>query len=75
MTLADTAVGETVRVTALAESDGGVRGRLAALGFAAGAEVLCAGSAPLGEPRAFLVGGSLIALRREVAAVIACEHG
>ena len=62
----------------LAEGDSGVigdidvrvgsRGRLMDLGLTPGARVSCLFSAPSGDPRAYLIRGSVIALRREDAA-------
>ncbi len=46
----------------------GSRGRLMDLGLTPGARVTCLFSAPSGDPRAYLIRGSAIALRREDAA-------
>ena len=44
--------------------DGALRRRLLDLGFTPGAEVACLFAAPSGDPRAYMVRGSVIALRR-----------
>lgn len=48
--------------------EGEARRRLLDLGFTPGAVVTCLFSAPSGDPRAYMVRGSVIALRREDAA-------
>ena len=50
---------------------GYVRRRLMDLGLTPGARVACLFSAPSGDPRAYMVRGSVIALRREDAAGVA----
>ncbi len=57
--------------SAVVEALGGrgeARRRLLDLGFTPGARVTCLFSAPSGDPRAYMVRGSVIALRREDAA-------
>ena len=44
-------------------SEGSIRRRLLDLGFAENAEVKCLGKAPSGNPRAFLIRGTVVALR------------
>ena len=44
---------------------GPLSARLRELGFITGSEIECILRSPLGDPTAFLVGGALIALRRE----------
>jgi len=63
-TLNDIAVGERAVVTQLTAQDG-MRGRLLDIGFTCGARVRCLFAAPSGEPRAYLIRGAVIALRRE----------
>lgn len=47
---------------------GGMRRRLLDLGLAPDTKVKCVGTSPLGDPKAFLIRGAVIALRQE-----ACE--
>ena len=61
--LAETEVGETVRVVSLL-AEGRMRRRLADLGLIPGAEVSCLGRSPLGDPSAYLIRGAVIAIRR-----------
>ncbi len=61
--LAETEVGETVRVVSLL-AEGRMRRRLADLGLIPGAEVTCLGRSPLGDPSAYLIRGAVIAIRR-----------
>ena len=49
-------------------TSGGMRRRLMDLGFSAGEHVECVLKSPPGDPRAYLVRGAVIALRREDAA-------
>jgi DtxR family Mn-dependent transcriptional regulator len=65
-TLADLAQGETGTVGALRVT-GFARQRLLDLGFTPGAEVVCDLISPFGEPTAYRVRGTLIALRPEEA--------
>lgn len=44
---------------------GPMRRRLQDLGLIAGTQVECLGESPLGDPRAYLVRGAVIALRRQ----------
>ncbi len=50
-----------------------VQHRLCALGFCRGAQVRCVGQAPLGDPRAYELGGAVLALRRVDAAALLTE--
>lgn len=45
------------------EHTSAIRRRLADLGFQSGAAVQCVGVSPLGDPRAYLICGAVIALR------------
>lgn len=47
--------------------------RLMDIGFTEGALIKCVLRAPCGEPKAYLVRGSIIALRREAARLISIE--
>ncbi len=46
-------------------SSGEMRKRLTDLGFTKGTDVICVAESPLGDPVAFLIKGSVIALRYE----------
>ena len=56
--------GETGEIVEL-KNKGDMRRRLIDLGFSAGSLVSCVGIAPLGEPKAYLIKGSIIALRED----------
>lgn len=45
-------------------AQGAQRRRLQELGFVPGAQVECVGTSPLGDPRAYQLRGTIIALRR-----------
>lgn len=59
--LSDINIGRKARIISV---EGPLAARLSELGFISGAEIECALRSPLGDPTAFLAGGSLIALRR-----------
>lgn len=61
--------GDAVRLTGSIAA-GGMRRRLRDVGFCDGEKVVCVMKSPLGDPSAFLVRGTLIALRREDARLI-----
>lgn len=61
--LSDLVPGETAFIYKV--SNGDMCARLCELGFVSGTQVECVAAAPLGGPCAYLVRGSLIALRRE----------
>ncbi len=60
--LAGLAPGETARVGALLV-EGALRRRLLDLGLVRGTAVKCLGKSPAGDPAAYLIRGSVIALR------------
>lgn len=62
--------GQSARVGGLFIDSRPMRRRLMDLGFTRGATVRCLFCAPLGEMRAYLIRGAVIALRREDAALI-----
>lgn len=64
MTLNDIRPGESAELASLS-AEGPMLRRLLDLGFAENTIIKCLGRAPLGDPKAFLVRGSVIALRRE----------
>ena len=61
-TLASIAPGETCRIESV-DATGHIRRRLFDLGFAPGAIVGCIGKSPLGDPRAYAVRGTTVAVR------------
>ncbi|GGA40407.1 iron transporter FeoA [Kroppenstedtia guangzhouensis] len=62
--LSEAAVGQSVRITRL-DLTGTMRRRLLDLGFVPGAEVYVLQKSPLGDPVAFRVSHTTIALRKE----------
>ena len=46
--------------------DDSLKRRLIDIGLTPESEVCCVGQSPLGDPKAFLIGGAVIALRREI---------
>ncbi len=72
-TLADLEVGETASIRALRVTGLGRR-RLLDLGFTPGAVVACELASPFGEPNAYRIRGTLIALRPEEARRIEIER-
>ena len=70
--LSELSVGKSCRVVSLL-ADGGMRRRLLDLGICPGTTVSCVGRSPLGDPLAFLVRDTEIAIRRRDAADIIVE--
>ena len=62
--LCDVKCGETVKIVSFTEVSDKSR-RIRELGFSPESSVTCVMQSPLGDPTAYLVRGSLIALRRE----------
>lgn len=62
--LCDLSPGENGIISRLL-SKGDIRRRLQDVGFIEGTHVACVGKSPLGDPTAYLVRGTIIALRRE----------
>ncbi len=65
-------LGKIARVSSLSGSEP-LRGRLLDLGFVPGGQVQPLYAAPLGDPRAYLVCDTVIALRQKDAATVAVE--
>ncbi len=63
--LYDLKIGEKCRVDKIMIFDG-LRRRLIDLGLTPDALIECVGQSPLGDPKAFLIKGAVIALRREI---------
>ena len=64
MTLNDVSAGEKVRIKSV-QVNGRIRRRLLDMGFIDGAEVTCLFCGLSGEPAAFLINSTVIALRKE----------
>ncbi|MBR5429982.1 MAG: ferrous iron transport protein A [Firmicutes bacterium] len=71
-TLAALATGQTAVVREVADQ-GPLGRRLLDLGLVPGSGVTCLGRAPLGDPAAYLIAGTVIALRRRDAACVRLE--
>lgn len=69
-TLAHLAPGSEALVTALG-GEGAIRRRLLDLGLVPGTRVKALRTSPLGDPRAYLIRGAVIALRAEEAGLVA----
>ncbi len=63
--LYDLKIGEKCRVDKIMIFDS-LRRRLIDLGLTPDALIECVGQSPLGDPKAFLIKGAVIALRREI---------
>lgn len=61
--------GESVKITGTV-AEASMRRRLRDVGFCDGEALSCVMISPLGDPAAYLVRGTLIALRREVSSLI-----
>lgn len=61
-TLNDIAVGERAVVEEL-KTEGAMRRRLLDIGLCGGTSVKCVGQSPMGDPRAYLIRGAVIAIR------------
>ena len=67
--LSEICVGEACRICEIFVAES-LKKRLADLGVAPGAEILCVGISPLGDPRAYLLCDSIFAIRNGDAAKI-----
>lgn len=56
------------------ENSGTIRRRLMDLGFAEGSKAICLGVAPFGDPKAYLIKNTIIALREEDSSLIKTER-
>jgi ferrous iron transport protein A len=70
--LSELKTGETCKVLRLL-SEGGMRRRLLDLGICPGTQVRCVGKSPLGDPMAYLVRDTEVAIRRRDAVDIIIE--
>ena len=62
--LCDIAVNERATVSQV-DSDGEMRQRFLDIGLTNGAEVVCVGQSPSGDPHAYLIRGAVIAIRKK----------
>lgn len=62
--LCDLPIGEKATVNYISDRLS-IRTRLMELGLIEGTEVSCIGASPLGDPRAYMIRGAVIALRSE----------
>lgn len=69
MTLNEIDINDTCYIKEI-KTEGEMRRRMFDLGLVEGTRIQCAFAAPFGEPRAYLVRGTLIALRSEDAGKI-----
>ena len=67
--LSELRVGEACRILEI-YAEGRLGRRLSDLGAVAGAEISCVGVSPLGDPRAYLLLGSIFAIRNRDAALV-----
>lgn len=72
-TLSGLSVGEGATISRLT-SKCTMKGRLEGLGFCPGEEIRCVMRSPLGDPTAYLIRGTVIALRRSDAKTVAIER-
>ncbi len=71
--LADIDIGQSARVTGLC-AEGSMRRRLLDIGLTQNTCVKCVGASPMGEPRAYLIRGAVIAIRKEDCKnILVCE--
>ena len=70
--LAELQVGQQCRVVGL-NTRGGMRRRFLDIGLVEGALVSCIGKSPLGDPRAYLICGATVAVRRADAEGVVVE--
>lgn len=71
--LNDMKIGESARVVSVV-CNRNIKSRFMSIGLVRGAYVECVGKSPNGDPRAYLICGSVIAIRSEDAAgIVICE--
>lgn len=73
MTLYDLAPKESAFVEKL-DCNGGIRRRLLDIGLIPQTEVTCVGTSPAKDPKAYLIRGAVIAIRREDSQKIWIQH-
>ena len=69
MVLSELQKGQTAFITEL-DIRGNMRRRLFDMGFIKGGEISCIGASPFGDPRAYMIKDTLIALRKSEASRI-----
>lgn len=70
--MCDIEIGEHARVVKI-DLSGSIRRRMFELGLIEGTVVSCVGHSPLGDPSAYLIRGSVIAIRDEDARKVKCN--
>lgn len=73
-TMAELTAGETGVVAVISEKCP-IKRRLTEIGLTSGTSVLCVRESPLGDPRAFLIRGTVFAVRRQDAAFVKLASG
>lgn len=63
--LFDIDIGQNCKILKI-NADSQITGRLIDIGLIPESRVTCVGKSPLGDPKAFLIGGAVIALRKEI---------
>ena len=63
--LFDINIGQNCKILKI-NADDQIKGRLFDIGLIPESLVTCVGKSPLGDPKAFLIGGAVIALRKEI---------
>lgn len=71
--LTELKLGESAVIDGLSEHRGAISNRLLDIGFTSGCTVECVGESPLGGMRAYLVRGTVTALRHNDASTILCR--
>ena len=66
-------VGQSAKVVKL-NTKGDMRRRFMDLGLIEGTDVTCLGKSPVGDPKAFLIKGAVIAIREEDSSTITVKH-
>lgn len=74
MSLAETEPGQTCLVTSITDTSR-IRRRLQDLGIVPGTRIECIGASPLGDPTAYRIRQTVIALRREDALGVIVQEG
>ena len=63
--LFDVKVGQNCKISELL-IEGDIKRRLIDIGITPNSDICCVGESPLGDPKAFLISGAVIALRKEI---------
>lgn len=63
--LFDINIGQNCKILEIL-TDAPIKRRLIDIGLTPESKIYCVGQSPLGDPKAFLIGGAVIALRKEI---------